>query len=302
MIYNIDNKKVKFDPDSLINEALIDESITKEELAALDEAIHEAMDKDEFKYSYNKSFKSAADDTIRWLKGKYTAKFQKIVSQSKEVNDMYQKVMDLLKNDKFARFRHRNDAVDIILKSIVLRHNKENKSYNPTISRLMYNANYIAQQVDQAMAQSKNDPSINPDEIIFGLIAAVQEDFNKNEWYTVDTTPNVTVTFRQNIVLESAVKYFADVFENFYSLIYAVNKTMEAQLLHIQIFKTQYDTMQKRYGTTPQLKKLLDTFYGLILKNSQISMDFNNKMLTCISAVYENAYKELVKIYDIIKS
>lgn len=317
MIYDM-KQPLKYDPKELINEALIDESITLEELNKLDIDIHEALNSD---IKINKYALKEDSDTIaslatlgivsisviiasiiKWIKGKYTLRYKKIVSQSKEVNDMYQKVIDIIKHDKLARFKHRNDRIDCTVKHLAMVDKETNKKYQLYIDQLAYDSSQIEKMIDQAVQLSKENPDITLEKSILVLIDEINKSFEENHGYVKTCIPVATIETVRNVRLEDAIKYFKDIFETQYGNIYAINDIMSNQLTFMQVLQTSYNNVSKRYGDNKENKKIIDSLYKLLLKNSQLSMDYNNNVLTCISALYENAYNELKRIYDILRS
>ena len=317
MVYD-KNTPFKYDPISLINKDLIDESITEEELSKIESDIHEALNSDQIGNKYM-TLKEDDDMTslaamgiisvaiiirhiIKWIRGKYTLKYKKIVDQSKEVNDMYQKIMDIVKHDKMARFKHRNDRIDCVQKNIAMVDNETKKKYYATIDELAYDSEWYRNKIESTMEYLKNNKDMTFEQIMEDLINDVTNGFEENHGYIKTCTPIATIEYAQNVKLEAALMYFKDMFEVQYQNIYLINYVMSRQLTCMQLLHTVYDNMIKRYGSDKNNKKYIDKLFKLLLNNSQLSMDFNNKVLTCISAVYENAYTELSKIYDRLRS
>lgn len=317
MIYDM-KQPLEYDPRNLINEDLIDESITEEELSKLESDIHDALNSDSLG---NKYMSLKEDDTlvalgmagilsvgliikaiIKWIKGKYTLRYKKITDQSKEVNDMYQKIMDILKYDKMARFKHRNDTIDCTLKHLAMIDNETKKKYQILLDNLAYDSEWYTNKIESTIEYIKNNNDMTFDQIIDDLINDINNGFMENHGFVVTCTPIATIEFVKNARLESAIGYFKDIFETQYANLYVINDTMSKQLTYMQVLQTAYDNMIKRYGSNKDHKKSIDKLFKLLLKNSQLSIDFNNKVLTCISALYENAYNELTRIYNIIRS
>ena len=228
---------------------------------------------------------------IYWIKSKYTLTVKKLLTQSKELNDIYTKVEYLLAHDKMARFKHRNDRIDAEVHYAVMIDKKDpTKVYKLYLDNLAYNPDYYIKQVQDIMryaSSKKNDndriEAINT--MIDSLIANEEKYIAQNNGYIYSCDPFMKIEKYTNQRLEEVLMVYKEYIENIYYVIDIYNKNISAQLAYLQLLDTAY-------------KKMLSD----LIKNATASMDFNTKSMVIYNDMIKFYSDELHKIYDIIKS
>ena len=244
---------------------------------------------------------------IDWVKNKYSLTVKKLLNQSKELNDIYTKVNDLLANDKMARFKHRNDRYNAEVHSAVMVDKKDtSKVYRLYIDNLAYNPDYFIKQINDIMryadAQSKKDRSITITTMVDSLIADINKDFMVNNGYVVTCTPFMKVAKYPNQKLESVIMVYKEWIENIYQTIAVFNNNTSCQLEYLQLLEQAYKKMLNDYGKDKDSKDAVDKLFKTLIKNATASMDFNAKSMVIFNDMIKYYSDELHKIYDIIRS
>ena len=244
---------------------------------------------------------------MKFLKNKYTININKLSSQSKELNDIYTKVNDLLKHDKMARFKHRNDKVDATMKIILLRDkNNPNTYYKLTVDELIWNSEYVVNFIDNTMATIINTNDEKTRQNIFDsaytdIISQINSTFTKNHGYITYTEPFIQNTDYKNQRLEDVLMIYKDNIGVVYYNIAYMNKTVSSQMEYLQFAQQAYNRMIGKYGKDKLGKKMVEDVFKKILTYAGMSIDFNDAITDYMLEViryYTNALNEL---YNFIK-
>ena len=245
---------------------------------------------------------------IYWIKSKYTLTVKKLLTQSKELNDIYTKVEYLLAHDKMARFKHRNDRIDAEVHYAVMIDKKDpTKVYKLYLDNLAYNPDYYIKQVQDIMryaSSKKNDndriEAINT--MIDSLIANEEKYIAQNNGYIYSCDPFMKIEKYTNQRLEEVLMVYKEYIENIYYVIDIYNKNISAQLAYLQLLDTAYKKMLSDYGKDKEGRDAIDRLFKYLIKNATASMDFNTKSMVIYNDMIKFYSDELHKIYDIIKS
>lgn len=244
---------------------------------------------------------------MKFLKNKYTININKLSSQSKELNDIYIKVNDLLKHDKMARFKHRNDKVNATMKIILLRDkNNPNTYYKLTVDELIWNSEYVVNFIDNTMATVINTNDEKTRQNIFDsaytdIISQIDSTFTKNHGYITYTEPFIQNTYYKNQRLEDVLMIYKDNIGVVYYNIAYMNKTVSSQMKYLQFAQQAYNRMIGKYGKDKLGKKMVEDVFKKILTYAGMSIDFNDAITDSMLEViryYTNALNEL---YNFIK-
>ena len=244
---------------------------------------------------------------MKFLKNKYTININKLSSQSKELNDIYTKVNDLLKHDKMARFKHRNDKVNATMKIILLRDkNNPNTYYKLTVDELIWNSEYVVNFIDNTIATVINTNDEKTRQNIFDsaytdIISQIDSTFTKNHGYITYTEPFIQNTDYKNQRLEDVLMIYKDNIGVVYYNIAYMNKTVSSQMKYLQFAQQAYNRMIGKYGKDKLGKKMVEDVFKKILTYAGMSIDFNDAITDSMLEViryYTNALNEL---YNFIK-
>lgn len=244
---------------------------------------------------------------MKFLKNKYTININKLSSQSKELNDIYTKVNDLLNHDKMARFKHRNYKVNATMKIILLRDkNNPNTYYKLTVDELIWNSEYVVNFIDNTMATVINTNDEKTRQNIFDsaytdIISQIDSIFTKNHGYITYTEPFIQNTDYKNQRLEDVLMIYKDNIGVVYYNIAYMNKTVSSQMKYLQFAQQAYNRMIGKYGKDKLGKKMVEDIFKKILTYAGMSIDFNDAITDSMLEViryYTNALNEL---YNFIK-
>jgi hypothetical protein len=244
---------------------------------------------------------------IDWVKGKYSLTVKKLLNHTKELNDIYTKVNDLLAHDKMARFKHRNDRYDAEVHSAVMVDKKDpSKVYKLYIDNLAYNPDYFIKQLNDIMryadAQSKKDRANTITTMVDSLIADVNKGFMENRGYVITCTPFMKVAKYANQKLESVIMNYKEWIEFIYQALAIYNNNTSWQLQYLQLLEQAYKKMLNDYGKDKDSKAAVDKLFKALIKNVTASMDFNAKSMVIFNDMIKHYSDELHKIYDIIRA
>ena len=246
---------------------------------------------------------------IFWIKSKYTLTVKKLLTQSKELNDIYTKVEYLLAHDKIARFKHRDDRIDAENRYAVMIDKKDHtKVYDELyIDDLAYNPNDYIKQIQDIMkyaSSKKNDKDrvevINT--MIDSLIANEEKYITQNNIHIYSCDPFMKIEKYTNQRLENVLMVYKKYIEKIYNVIDVYNENISAQLSNLQLLDIAYKKMLSDYGKDKEGRDAVDRLFKYLIKNEIASMDFNTKSMVIYNDMIKFYSDELHKIYDIIKS
>lgn len=302
-----------------LDPTLMESTLTEEECDKLLQEITDIVNAPEGT-TMNQSLREASPDLIiagvtgglmliamirKYIKNKYSLTAKKILDQSKELNDLYTKIEDLLKHDKMARFKHRNDKISTTLKYIVLQDRTNGKMYNIVIDYLVFNADAIINSLNQMMDYLNQAKPQDEDELIASwadsLVNDIDDLFTRDHWYIERCVPLLKSEVYNSIPLEKALMSFKATFGNIYNWIYAINKTTAEQMTYLQFVEKAYKSTMATHGNTKARKEAIDRVFKHTLEKATQSITFNTGVMDVLTEEIKYYAEELNRIYQMIK-
>ena len=235
---------------------------------------------------------------------KYKLKTKIIASQTKEINDIYTKINDLLKNDRDARKKHAHDTINYISHTVLLKkkNSKDDSVYNLIVDVLGYNTEYFIESINDVLETYAEDKE-QAKEKLKAYITSVENYFNQYYSYTKFYTPIHDEYEIKNIYLEKAILKIKNNAEIHYSNIYVLNEMASATTIYLQDMELAYKTVSQRYSSLGKdAKKLIDELFNIPLQHFKIVMDYINAVIDASIECFVGTYEELEKIYEILRS
>ena len=302
-----------------LDPTLMESTLTEEECDKLLQEITDIVNAPEGT-TVNQSLREASPDLIiagvtgglmliamirKYIKNKYSLAARKILDQSKELNDLYTKIEDLLKHDKMARFKHRNDKISTTLKYIVLQDRTNGKMYNIVIDYLVFNADAIINSLNQMMDYLNQAKPQDEDALITNwadsLVKDIDELFTRDHWYIERCVPLLKSEVYNSVPLEKALMSFKATFGNIYNWIYAINKTTSQQMTYLQFVEKAYKSAMATHGNTKARKEAIDRVFKHTLEKATQSITFNTGVMDVLTEEIKYYAEELNRIYQMIK-
>ena len=302
-----------------LDPTLMESTLTEEECDKLLQEITDIVNAPEGT-TVNQSLREASPDLIiagvtgglmliamirKYIKNKYSLTAKKILDQSKELNDLYTKIEDLLKHDKMARFKHRNDKISTTLKYIVLQDRTNGKMYNIVIDYLVFNADAIINSLNQMMDYLNQAKPQDEDELIANwadsLVKDIDDLFTRDHWYIERCVPLLKSEVYNSVPIEKALMSFKATFGNIYNWIYAINKTTAQQMTYLQFVEKAYKSAMATHGNTKARKEAIDRVFKHTLEKATQSITFNTGVMDVLTEEIKYYAEELNRIYQMIK-
>lgn len=302
-----------------LDPTLMESTLTEEECDKLLQEITDIVNAPEG-ITVNQSLREASPDLIiagvtgglmliamirKYIKNKYSLTAKKILDQSKELNDLYTKIEDLLKHDKIARFKHRNDKISTTLKYIVLQDRTNGKMYNIVIDYLVFNADTIINSLNQMMDYLNQAKPQDEDALIANwadsLVKDIDELFTEDHWYIERCVPLLKSEVYNSVPLEKALMSFKATFGNIYNWIYAINKTTAEQMTYLQFVEKAYKSAMATHGNTKARKEAIDRVFKHTIEKATQSIIFNTGVMDVLTEEIKYYSEELNRIYQMIK-
>lgn len=302
-----------------LDPTLMESTLTEEECDKLLQEITDIVNAPEGT-TVNQSLREASPDLIiagvtgglmliamirKYIKNKYSLTARKILDQSKELNDLYTKIEDLLKHDRMARFKHRNDKISTTLKYIVLQDRTNGKMYSIVIDYLVFNADAIINSLNQMMDYLNQAKPQDEDALIANwadsLVKDIDELFTRDHWYIERCVPLLKSEVYNSVPLEKALMSFKATFGNIYNWIYAINKTTAEQMTYLQFVEKAYKSAMATHGNTKARKEAIDRVFKHTLEKATQSITFNTGVMDVLTEEIKYYAEELNRIYQMIK-
>lgn len=237
---------------------------------------------------------------------RYRLTAHKLLTQSKQINDLYTKVDDMLRNDRIARLKHSRDKINYELHFIVIKDSRNPKhDYRLEIDDLVYNPEYAMESIDKIMKYINNfskDKQKNFKELKAQLMDVIDSDFNTRHAFIKYCSPLLKIVKYGKKRLESVLMGIKNQISELYLLINKYNQYVSAQLQYLQILQVAYNKCLSQFRSDKLGKELTDEVFKKLIKNASMSIDFNSKCMTILTDMINWDADELSKIYDIIRS
>lgn len=239
-----------------------------------------------------------------FIKNRYGLNSKKLADQTKELNDLYTKVDDMIKHDKMARFKHRNDRINATTKGVYLKDNNDpRKLYKLQYDLMAFNPEWFIQEIDSAMEYIYQNGNKKEDvaKMHDSLMNDIESVYNKHE-YISHFGPYVECRDYKNQKLEDCLMVYKDSFSNYYYSTAAINSAVETEMQYLQLCQQSYNKCIGKYGRDKNGKYIIEDVFKKALQYATMSIDFNNNIIDTITEVIRYYVIELEKIYEIIRS
>lgn len=234
------------------------------------------------------------------FKEKYRLKYNTIYSQAKEVNDMYQKVIDLIKTNKAKRMLFQSSPIKIDTYGLRMKDKNNGKIYQLEIDDLDFSAYKFVKLIEKKIEEA-NKADIPKEQYIYSILSEINDIFNEDHGFVEYCEPILTM---QTITtrLENGILHLKKEFEIQYGNIYVINSRISDQFSSLKSIEVSYKILKNRYEKDEVLMKGVDAIFKRLIEIMNISMEFNDKALTIIMELYRKTYEELNKVYNMLKS
>lgn len=241
---------------------------------------------------------------MSFVKNRYGLNARKLADQTKELNDLYTKIDDMLKHDKMARFKHRNDRMSITTKDVYLRNDQEpNKLYKLCYDFMAFNSEYFIGQIDKAMdyIHQNGDKKEDAQKMHDDIMSDIEAVYAKHK-FVLNCKPSIECKNYQNQKLENCILYYKDSFSYSYYGTAQINSVVQGEMQYLQLCQQAYNKMIARYGKDKNGKYIVDDTFKKLLYYATMSIDYNNSIIESLTEVIRYYVVELEKIYDFIRS
>lgn len=242
---------------------------------------------------------------MAFVKNRYGLNARKLADQTKELNDLYTKIDDMLKHDKMARFKHRNDRINVTTKDVYLIDVQDTSKqlYRLTYDFMAFNSEYFIEKIDKAVdyihqnGDKKEDAQKMRDDIMTDIEAV----YAKHKFIS-HFKPTIICKDYRNQKLEDCLNYYKDSFSNYYYGTAQINAAVQGEMQYLQLCQQAYNKMSARYGRDKNGKYIVDEVFKKLLYYATMSIDYNNSIIDTLTEAIRYYVTELEKIYDIIRS
>ena len=243
---------------------------------------------------------------LGYLTGKYSLEYKMILSQAKEINDMYTKIEALLKSNKVIRFKHRKDPINASFSNVVLESPDSNKTYKLALSWFAFNPGPITDTIDDQVAKMETLPNDKDKEkYAKNAVNDFENDYKRliNQSFPEITgyKPTIVTKVYNKVQLEKVISYQKTAFSVDYQGIYTYNRTLSLQAQYLMAMEQAYQTLKARYKNNKNAMIIVNGIMSFVLEWDNIAIKYNTECMNAVTKCYSLDYKELIKIYDYLK-
>ena len=303
MDYNKSNELIHIEP--MIEEVKNSPDLSEEEIQHLGEQVDNFVN-GEFDVFREDNVTNALQSLKKYAIASHKMRYPVLNGQSKEINDIYTKVDDILKHDRFAKFKHRNDLISGETRSIIIHSKEDDKLYYFSPDELYWNTQFFENLFSDLLRQYQTDTvkkelmQAEADKQIYEL----RQIINKNHPLINEKFFEIILRIQKynNVKLKSLLVVTRDSIDTYYGNIYIMNNLITKEISNLQLIEKQYADICARFAKVKDAKKyLIEPIFMELIKWAKVSIDYNNKYVDLAVETFKFYYEQIKAIYDIIR-
>jgi hypothetical protein len=199
----------------------------------------------------------------------------------------------------------KNERTDCEVRSIVLKDNENpSKFYKLSLDFLAYNPEYFNRSIEDCFKYcdtlDANAKTAHLKLYRDNTLDSIYKSFMNNHWYILSTEPYCKSSMYNNVKVGEILKTYKSWIDWIHDALKAYNEALEVQLQYLQLCNQAYNNLTNKYGKDKEYKETLDAIFKTVIKNSNLSLEFNNKAFIILNDMvkfYTEALDALVEKY-----
>lgn len=277
-------------------------SVTNDDVYSIKESLLDTF-KDTSKPLSNRiSF--AIDAIKKFTRAQGAMKYREMNLLSKDLNDMYNKIVALSDtNDKYA-FKFRNLIIPRYIDYVPTLYSKETKkSYQPRYSQVYYDPTSIKQLIEYVIEKYRNagEDIITMNDEKY----KIQKELSSYLGWIKTVVPCMYANTYKNLKLSTCLTHAKGEFDKAYvSYLYASNMMLSYNLLYLQLMEKMYDTykVKIREYKDPDVVMFVEETFDKIISYMIEGNRLDSEVFAMYTDCFKGVYNQLSSIYDIIQS
>lgn len=303
MNYNKSNELIHIEP--MIEEVKNSPDLSEEEIQHLGEQVDDFVN-GEFDVFREDNVTYALQSLKKYAIASHKMRYPVLNGQSKEINDIYTKVDDILKHDRFAKFKHRNDLINGETRVPVIHSKEDDKLYYFSPDELYWNTEFFDDLFGTLLRQYQTDAAkkelmqAEADKQIY----EIRQIISKNHLLINEKFFELIIRVQKynNVKLGRILNATRDSIDVYYKNIYVMNNLISDEIANLQLIEKQYADICARFTKVKDAKKyLIEPIFMELIKWAKASIDYNNKYVDLAVETFKFYYEQIKAIYDIIR-
>lgn len=281
------------------------DNITLEEIAQIRDELNQLTEADN-KLTIFQRIGFILDQFTKLLKGSYNFRFKEMNRLNEELNTMYNKVVDVMENNKEARYKLKDEtwAKVLIYIATLIDSKNPNKGYRLIFANQCYDPESIKKYVNNVITScTRYNDTKQRDEALAANLAYFKHCIDEYAAWLDRYIPAISRYEYRNVNIEEALDVYKNNMEAFYAgYIYGTMRMIQTDIIYIQCMKKMYESMKLDLANDAKIIQFVNDVFGYILTVMTKGIEYDNKIFEVSQTCFKAYYNNISEIYDHIVS
>lgn len=281
------------------------DNITLEEIAQIRDELNQLTEADN-KLTIFQRIGFILDQFTKLLKGSYNFRFKEMNRLNEELNTMYNKVVDVMENNKEARYKLKDEtwAKVLIYVATLIDSKNPNKGYRLIFANQCYDPESIKKYVNNVITScTRYNDTKQRDEALAANLAYFKHCIDEYAAWLDRYIPAISRYEYRNVNIEEALDVYKNNMEAFYAgYIYGTMRMIQTDIIYIQCMKKMYESMKLDLANDAKIIQFVNDVFGYILTVMTNGIEYDNKIFEVSQTCFKAYYNNISEIYEHIIS
>jgi len=281
------------------------DNITLDDIAQIRDELNQLTEADN-KLTIFQRIGFILDQFTKLLKGSYNFRFKEMNRLNEELNTMYNKVVDVMENNKEARYKLKDEtwAKVLIYIATLIDSKNPNKGYRLIFANQCYDPESIKKYVNNVITScTRYNDTKQRDEALAANLAYFKHCIDEYAAWLDRYIPAISRYEYRNVNIEEALDVYKNNMEAFYAgYIYGTMRMIQTDIIYIQCMKKMYESMKLDLANDAKIIQFVNDVFGYILTVMSKGIEYDNKIFEVSQTCFKAYYNNISEIYDHIVS
>ena len=243
------------------------------------------------------------DQFTKLLKGTYEFRFKEFNFLNKELNSMYNKIIDVMENNKEARYKLKSDNwARFNVYVVALLDTQSDGEYSLSFSNQYYDPEAIKKYANAVIKIANSVPEDSQETILRANLEHFKKSIDQYASWMDRYVPGVIRYEYRNVNIEKAIDISKNNMEIFYaSYIYASKNVIQQDLIYIQLMKKMYEAVKLNTVTdNPKIIQFINDVFGYILQVMVKGIEHDSRVFDMSQKCFKGYYNNISEMYEYI--
>lgn len=281
------------------------DNITLEEIAQIRDELNQLTEADN-KLTIFQRIGFILDQFTKLLKGSYNFRFKEMNRLNEELNTMYNKVVDVMENNKEARYKLKDEtwAKVLIYIATLIDSKNPNKGYRLIFANQCYDPESIKKYVNNVITSyTRYNDTKQRDKALEENLIYFKHCIDDYSAWLDRYIPAISRYEYRNVNIEDALDVYKRNMEAFYAgYIYGTMRMIQTDIIYIQCMKKMYESMKLDLTNDAKIIQFVNDVFGYILTVMSKGIEYDNKIFEVSQTCFKGYYNNISEIYEHIIS